>query len=157
MLVIQKQMQLLQEEGQNVLRRQAKLHSECPESNDSTDTLYVAVQGGIQQCKQHFLSIQEVAKQNVKKWSEAMERVAAQVALDVKKDRVGEEKTPEEKLLNDVVQCIRGIATMVLSTKCHTTFTGSSLFFSSSQLFVFICTSVPVQERIYENRCRCLN
>ena len=68
-LSLQRQMQLLQEEGNALLRRQAKLHSNSQETNDSKDSLHVAVQGGIEQCKQHFLSIREVAKQNMGKWN----------------------------------------------------------------------------------------
>ena len=44
-LVLQKQMQLLQEGGQNLMRRRAKLNSEPSEANDSKDSLHVAVQG----------------------------------------------------------------------------------------------------------------
>ena len=62
-LVLQKQMQLLQEGGQNLMRRRAKLNSEPSEANDSKDSLHVAVQGGLEQCRQHFLSIREVAKE----------------------------------------------------------------------------------------------
>ena len=62
-LVLQKQMQLLQEESQNLMRRRAKLNSEPSEANDSKDSLHVAVQGSLEQCRQHFLSIREVAKE----------------------------------------------------------------------------------------------
>ena len=75
-LVLQKQMQLLQEECQNLMRRRAKLNSEPSEANDSKDSLHVAVQGSLEQCRQHFLSIREVAKENMKKWSTELDKVA---------------------------------------------------------------------------------
>ena len=54
-LVLQKQMQLLQEESQNLMRRRAKLNSEPSEANDSKDSLHVAVQGGLEQWQATFL------------------------------------------------------------------------------------------------------
>ena len=77
-LSLQKQMQLLQEEGHALLRRQAKLHNNSGEMNDSKHSLHVAVQGSIEQCKQHFLSIREVAKQNMGKWTAALDKLAAE-------------------------------------------------------------------------------
>ena len=44
-LSLQKHMQLLQKDGQTLLRRQAKLHSNSEEMNDFTHSLCVAVQG----------------------------------------------------------------------------------------------------------------
>ena len=45
------------------MRRRAKLNSEPSEANDSKDSLHVAVQRGLEQRRQHFLSIREVAKE----------------------------------------------------------------------------------------------
>ena len=39
----------------------------------------VAVQGGLEQCRQHFLSIREVAKENMKKWSTELDKVVSRV------------------------------------------------------------------------------
>ena len=85
-LSLQKQMQLLQEEGHALLRRQAKLHSNSEETTDSKHSLHVAVQGSIEQCKQHFLSIREVAKQNMGKWTAAIDKVAAEAEQEALRD-----------------------------------------------------------------------
>ena len=39
----------------------------------------VAVQGGLEQRRQHFLSIREVAKENMKKWSTELDKVVSRV------------------------------------------------------------------------------
>ena len=94
-------MQLLQEEGQTLLRRQAKLHSDSQEMNDCKDSLHVAVQGGLEQCKQHFLSIQEVAKRNMGKWSAALDKVAAEAEDET--DRQAKIKESEDPVFKAVL------------------------------------------------------
>ena len=79
LLCIQRQMQLLKEEGQQLLRRQAKMSSNGEEHPtgccaDSTDSLYVQVEAGKEQCKHYFLSLREMAKQLRDKWQMALEQ-----------------------------------------------------------------------------------
>ena len=48
-------------------------------SHSRASSCMVAVQGGLEQCRQHFLSIREVAKENMKKWSTELDKVVSRV------------------------------------------------------------------------------
>ena len=56
-VMLQRRMQLLQEEGDKVVRRQCQYHAQEQQS----DALNVAVQSGIEQCRQYFLDVRDVA------------------------------------------------------------------------------------------------
>ena len=100
-LVLQKQIQLLQEEGHHLMRRQAKLHSETPD--ECKESLHVAVQGNLEQCKQHFLSIRQIAKDNLQKWHTELDKVVAASGCENEKDRIAKLKERADPVFKRVL------------------------------------------------------
>ena len=100
-LVLQKQIQLLQEEGYHLMRRQAKIHSET--SDECKESLHVAVQGNLEQCKQHFLSIRQMAKDNLQKWHTELDKVVAASGCENQKDRLAKMKETEDPVFKRVL------------------------------------------------------
>ena len=100
-LVLQKQIQMLQDEGNHLMRRQAKLHSET--SEECKESLHVAVQGNLEQCKQHFLSIRQIAKDNLQKWHTEVDKVVAASGCENEKDRLAKRKEKEDPVFKQML------------------------------------------------------
>ena len=68
----QKRMQVLQEEGDKLVRRQSRYHAdrqeeqEKPQHQQQSDALNVAIQGGVEQCRQYLLDVKDIAKEMIK-------------------------------------------------------------------------------------------
>jgi hypothetical protein len=70
-LTLQKRMQVLQEEGDKLVRRQSRYHADRQEGQEKmqqqqSDALNVAIQGGAEQCRQYLLDVKDLAKEMIK-------------------------------------------------------------------------------------------
>ena len=60
-MILQKRLQLLREEGDAVLKKQQKVASRV----EATPADHVAIAAGIEQCRQHFLALREVSQKMI--------------------------------------------------------------------------------------------
>ena len=59
-MTLQKRMQIVQEEGDKLMRRQSRYHH-----HEKSDELNTSIQAGSEQCKQYLLEVRDIAKQMI--------------------------------------------------------------------------------------------